>query len=234
MPKTAIIGGTGGIGAGVARVLADKGWEVTVTGATAGEVERYLEAAPDATAVALDVTDDDAVEAFFEGLTSLDGLVNCAGIIRKLGEFDLDTFRKVIDVNLTGTMRCCLAAHPLLAAGGGAIVNTGSMYTYFGGPHAPAYTASKGAVAQLTKALAGKWGSDGIRVNAIAPGWIETPMTEAIRGDDSREPIIMNRTPLARWGQPAEVGALAAWLLSEQASFVTGATYPVDGGYSAM
>ena len=235
MPKAVIIGGTGGIGAGIARVIASKGWEVTVTGATAGEVERHLEAEPDASAVALDVTHDEAVEAFFKDLTFLDGLVNCAGIIRKLDEYDLNIFRRVIDVNLTGTMRCCLAAHPLLAAGGGgAIVNTGSMYTYFGGPHAPAYTASKGAVAQLTKALAGKWGPDGIRVNAIAPGWIETPMTEAIRGDDSREPAIMNRTSLARWGQPAEVGALAAWLLSEEASFVTGATYPVDGGYSAM
>ena len=234
MPKAAIIGGTGGIGAGIARSLVDKGWELTVTGATEDDVERHRAAAPDVSAVAMDVTDSDAVKAFFAGLASLDGLVNCAGIIRKLDEYNLDTFRKVIDVNLTGTMRCCLAAHPLLAAGGGAIVNTGSMYTYFGGPHAPAYTASKGAVAQLTKALAGKWGSDGIRVNAIAPGWIQTPMTEAIRGDDSREPAILSRTPLSRWGLPGEVGALVSWLLSEEASFVTGATYPVDGGYSAM
>lgn len=234
MPKAVIIGGTGGIGAGTARVLADKGWGVTVTGATAEEVARHLEAVPSASAVTLDVTDDDAVATFFKGLTFLDGLVNCAGILRKLDEYDLDTFREVIDVNLTGTMRCCLAAHPLLSAGGGAIVNTASMYTYFGGPHAPAYTASKGAVAQLTKALAAKWGADGIRVNAVAPGWIETPMTEAIRGDSSREPAIMNRTSLSRWGQPAEVGALAAWLLSEEASFVTGAIYAVDGGYSAM
>lgn len=234
MPKAAIIGGTGGIGAGIARALVDKGWELTVTGATEDDVERHLASAPDVSAVAMDVTDGDAVKAFFAGLASLDGLVNCAGIIRKLDEYDLDTFRKVIDVNLTGTMRCCLAAHPLLAVGGGAIVNTGSMYTYFGGPHAPAYTASKGAVAQLTKALAGKWGPDGIRVNAIAPGWIQTPMTEAIRGDESREPAILSRTPLSRWGLPGEVGALVSWLLSEEASFVTGATYPVDGGYSAM
>ena len=234
MPNAVIIGGTGGIGAGIARAIADKGWEVAVTGATEDDVERHLEAAPGVSAVALDVTDNDAVEAYFTGLTSLDGLVNCAGIIRKLDEYELDTFQRVIDVNLIGTMRCCLAAHRLLAADGGAIVNTGSMYTYFGGPHAPAYTASKGAVAQLTKALAGKWGSDGIRVNAIAPGWIETPMTEAIRGDASREPAILSRTPLSRWGQPGEVGALASWLLSEEASFVTGATYPVDGGYSAM
>ena len=182
----------------------------------------------------LDVTDDAAVSSLFARLDSLDGLVNCAGILRKEEEFDIATFQKVIDVNLTGTMRCCLAAHELLATGKGAIVNTGSMYSIFGGAHAPAYTASKGGVAQLSKSLAGKWGADGIRVNTIAPGWIETPMTEAIRGDRVREPAILSRTPLGRWGKPSEVGALVSWLLSDEASFITGGLYTVDGGYSAM
>ncbi|MEM9423080.1 MAG: SDR family oxidoreductase, partial [Pseudomonadota bacterium] len=149
-------------------------------------------------------------------------------------EYDIETFEKVVDINLTGTMRCCLAAQPLLASTGGAIVNTASMLSYFGGPLVPAYSASKGGVAQLTKALAGKWAPEGVRVNAVAPGWIETEMTQALRADPARNQPILGRTPLNRWGKPAEVGALAAWLLSDEAAFVTGTVYPVDGGYSAM
>ena len=131
-------------------------------------------------------------------------------------------------------MRCCVAARDHLAASKGGIVNTASMLSTFGGPLVPAYSASKGGVAQLTKALAGRWAEDGIRVNAIAPGWIETEMTSPLREDAERAAAIMARTPMKRWGRTSEVGALVRWLLSDEAGFVTGAVYPVDGGYLAI
>lgn len=231
MKHAVVTGGTRGIGAGVAASLIAKGWRVTATGVTEAEVAAYEGGAE--TAV-LDVTDNQAVTDFFARFDALDGLVNCAGIIARQAEFEVETFAKVIDVNLTGTMRCCVAARPLLAKQGGAIVNTASMLSFFGGPLVPAYSASKGGVAQLTKSLAGAWADQNIRVNAVAPGWIATEMTTALREDDGRNAPILARTPMKRWGQSDEVGALAAWLMSDEASFVTGSVYPVDGGYAAM
>ena len=236
MKQAVVIGGTRGIGAGVARVLISKGWSVLATGVNDAEVKAFHAdgAHGGIDARVLDVRDHKAVLALFGTLDHLDGLVNCAGILARNTEYEIETFERVIDINLNGTMRCCLAAHPLLAQSGGAIVNTASMLSLFGGPVVPAYSASKGGVAQLTKALAGKWAADDVRVNAMAPGWIETEMTEALRADPARNDPILRRTPMNRWGRTDETGALAAWLLSDEASFVTGALYPVDGGYSAM
>jgi NAD(P)-dependent dehydrogenase (short-subunit alcohol dehydrogenase family) len=184
--------------------------------------------------VKLDVTSAASVEAVLAPFDELTALINCAGVIfRNFAEYNIETFQKVIDVNLTGTMRMCVGARPKLAAARGAIVNTGSMLSFFGGPAIPAYTASKGGVAQLTKALAVAWAAEGIRVNAIAPGWIATELTRGLVEDESRSAAILSRTPMERWGEPGDVAGAAVFLCSEAARFITGVILPVDGGYSA-
>lgn len=131
-------------------------------------------------------------------------------------------------------MRVSVACKPALARARGAIVNIASMYSFFGAPHAPVYAASKAGVVQLTKSLAIAWAADGIRVNAIAPGWIDTQFTEPARSSEARRRAILERSPMGRWGTPDEVVGPALFLASDAARFVTGAVLPVDGGYSAM
>ena len=228
-----VVGGTTGIGAGICDALAALGAAVTVTGATAAEcaAARALPGFRGRDAVVLDVRDDHAVAALVEPLPRLDVLVNCAGIIRRGAEHEVDVFEDVLRVNLTGTMRTCTRARAKLKATAGAIVNTASVLSFFGGGLVPGYAASKGGIAQLTKSLAIAYAADGIRVNAIAPGWVETPLTTALRDDPQRSAAILARTPLGRWAKPDDIAGAAVFLCSPAARFITGAVMPVDGGY---
>lgn len=226
-----ISGGSSGIGAGVARAFAAAGDRVVATGATAAEVEAAAGALAGVELRVLDVRDGAAVEALVRGLGEIDVVVNCAGIIRRGAEHDPVAFAETLDINLTGTMRVCAAARAGLAARRGCIVNTASMLSFFGGGLVPGYSASKGGVAQLTKSLAIAYAAEGIRVNAVAPGWIATPLTQALQDDPARSGPILARTPLGRWGTPDDVAGPVLFLASAAARFVTGVILPVDGGY---
>lgn len=238
-PRTVLVtGGTSGIGEAIARGFASQGDTVVATGVAAAEVAtaeaRWRElAVKNLHARQLDVSDDASIATVLAPLTQLDVLVNCAGIIVRGGaEFQLENFARVIEINLTGTMRVSSACRPLLAQRGGAILNLASMLSFFGSGFVPAYSASKGGISQLTKSLAIAWAGQQIRVNAIAPGWIVTPLTQPLVDDPGRRQAIVDRTPLGRWGEPDDVVGAALFLCSPAARFVTGVVLPVDGGFS--
>ncbi len=231
MRQVLVTGGTGGIGQALARGFAAEGCAVTATGATEAEVA----VTPPSTGVHLrvmDVTDEAQVQQVLDDLPQLAVVVNAAGIILRSGrEFEIEGFRRVLEVNLVGTMRVCLAAHSRLKASRGAILNIASMLSFVGGPAVPGYAASKGGIAQLTKSLAAAWAADGIRVNALAPGWITTDLTRPLQDDPARSASLIARTPLGRWGSPDDLIGAARFLCSADADFVTGVVLPVDGGF---
>ena len=227
-----VVGASSGIGEAIALGFAKEGHRVTATGATEAEVKAAKERQDSpVNFFKLDVRDGEAVTQLISQLGDLDVLVNCAGIIRRGQEHDPDAFAEVLDINLSGTMRLCTAARSGLANTQGCIINTASMLSFFGGGLVPAYSASKGGIAQLTKSLAIAYAEQGIRVNAIAPGWIATPLTQALQDDPERSAPIIARTPMKRWGVPDDLVGPVMFLASPQAQFITGVVLPVDGGY---
>lgn len=230
--RVAIIGASrAGIGASVAHAFKNAGATITITG---------METEPARTEQGLfdyqqlDVREEEAVTRFAEEFDSLDVLVNCAAIATRNQEHDLKRFSDIIDINLTGTFRTANAFLPQLKKSSGCIVNIGSMYGFFGSPRVPAYGASKAAIHQLTRSLAIDWAEFGIRVNAIAPGFIVTEQSRPGREDQSHYQRVIDRTPYGRWGSADEIAGPVLFLASEFASFVTGHVLTVDGGYSAV
>lgn len=245
--KVAVVtGGNGGIGLGMARGLAEAGAAITVVGrnqaksdAAVAELER---GGARAIAVAADVTDKSAVAAMVARVHGefgrIDILVNNAGInIRKAPQaLDIAEWDSVIATNLTSAFLCSQAVYPAMKqAGGGKIINIGSMMSIFGASFAPAYAASKGGIVQFTRSCAVAWAADNIQANAVLPGWIDTDLTARARKEiDGLHDRVLARTPAARWGAISDFAGIAVFLSSAASDFVTGAAIPVDGGYSIM
>jgi 2-deoxy-D-gluconate 3-dehydrogenase len=245
--KVAVVtGGNGGIGLGMARGLAEAGAAIAVV---ARNEAKSNEAVVDlrqrgvkAISVVTDVTDKAAVAAMVAQITRelgrIDILVNNAGInIRKPPHaLDIEEWNRVISTNLTSAFLCSQAVYPAMkAAGGGKIINIGSMMSIFGASFAPAYAATKGGIVQFTRSCACAWAADNIQANAVLPGWIDTDLTKRARQEiDGLHDKVLARTPAARWGAIADFAGIAVFLSSPASDFVTGTAIPVDGGFSIM
>jgi 2-dehydro-3-deoxy-D-gluconate 5-dehydrogenase len=243
--KVAIVtGGNGGIGLGMAQGMASCGATIVIAGRDAEKAKSALAELRDygvtSVFLAADVTKKAACVKLVTDTVSqfgrLDILVNNAGTaIRKMPQdYTEEEWHHVLDTNLTSAFLCSQAAYaPMKAAGGGKMINIGSMMSLFGAPYATPYASSKGGIVQMTRAMATAWAKDNIQVNAVLPGWIDTALTrrarEQVQGLHER---VENRTPAARWGTPTDMSGIAAFLASPASDFVTGTAIPVDGGYS--
>jgi 2-deoxy-D-gluconate 3-dehydrogenase len=241
-----VTGGNGGIGLGMARGLAQAGAALALAGRQEGknaDAVTELEASgAQAVSIRADLRDETScrsmVDEVVERLGRLDILVNNAGTnIRKAPQdYTLEEWRLVLDTNLTSAFVASQAAYPhMKRAGGGKIINIGSMMSLFGASFVAPYGASKGGIVQLTKALATAWAKDNIQVNAVLPGWIDTALTRQARKDvPGLHERVLARTPAGRWGAPEDLAGVAVFLSSSSSDFVTGVAIPVDGGYSAQ
>jgi 2-deoxy-D-gluconate 3-dehydrogenase len=241
-----VTGGNGGIGLGMATGLAKAGATVMIAGRNGAKNDAAVAGlralGAKAESIAVDVTDPASITAMVEETAKrcgrLDILVNNAGTnIRNRPEtYKLEDWHTIINTNLTSGMLASQAAYPYLKAHGcGRVINNGSMLSIFGLPLHVAYGASKGGVVQMTKSTAAAWAADGITVNVILPGWIDTDLTRKARQDMAGlNDNVLARTPSKRWGLPADFEGIAAFLASDAAAFITGVAIPVDGGYSVQ
>ena len=245
--KIAIVtGGNGGIGLGMALGLARAGAGIVIAGRNKDKSEeavRDIEAlGASALAVSVDVTDIASVGAMVEATLAqmgrIDILINNAGMsVRQPAHaLSLDDWQTVMNTNLTSAFICAKTVYPAMKqAGGGKIINIGSMTSIFGAAYAPAYAASTGGIVQFTKSIALSWAADNIQANAILPGWIDTALTRTARAQvPGLNENVLNRTPAKRWGNIDDLAGAAVFLASPASDFVTGAAIPVDGGYSAQ
>ena len=241
-----VTGGNGGIGLGMARGLAQAGAAIAVAGRnkdkSASAAAELAKLGVRTIVLEVNVTDEASCRKMIEDavaqLGRLDILINNAGInIRKQPQdYTLAEWRQVIETNLTSAFTCSHAAYPhMLKAGGGKIINIGSMMSIFGASFTSAYAASKGGIVQMSRALATAWAKDNIQVNSVLPGWIDTDLTKRARDEVSGlNSMVLMRTPARRWGTPDDMSGIAVFLASKASDFVTGTAIPVDGGYSVQ
>lgn len=228
--KTVLItGGSGGIGRELAEAFLAHGGNVIVADIASrnGEMDHRIRYEP------LDVTSEEEVDSLATRIDSLDVVIHCAGKLARWEEYKPSVFMNILDIHLVGSLRLANAFHGHLKAAGGCIINIASMYSYFGAPQVPAYAAAKTGIVSLTKSLAINYAADGIRVNAIAPGWIKTEISRGGRENPEFNARVVARIPSGEWSDPSELSGTAIFLASPAASLINGVTIPVDGGYSA-